>query len=229
MNENTNKFLPFIWKIFVIVVLFAMAIFLFEVAPYYKPTETFEKDVLRVVVDDKDVTNSLPDKVILENDVVMMSDETAMKFFDNIFVYYDEKYDTAIITSSKMVGKIKLGENTININGEEKALDGTAKFSGDKLYIPISSIEEVTEVTIDFDEKVIATTPYGWSRVKVIKGAGKQKLKAYKEKFSMANGYVYDNEVMYIFDTENKKFEDYITVRNARGDIRIYYVSRDRG
>lgn len=214
-----NNHLFFIRKIIYVAVFMAIAFSLFTIAPYYKPTETFKKDALRVVVDDKDITNSLSDMVYLNDNVVMMSADTIMKYFENIHIHYDEKYDTAIITSNKMTGKIKLGSSIIDVNGEEKELDGTAKFSGDKLYIPISSIEDITEVTIDFNEKVIATTPRGMSRVKIIKGVGKQKLNAYKNKISMANGYADDGEVLYVFDTENKDFEEYLTVRNERGDI----------
>lgn len=214
-----NKILSFTKKIFWVILLGVFAFLLFKIAPYYKPTETFEKGVLRVVVDDKDVTNSLPDEVFVENDVVMMTSKTAMKYFDNIYIYYDEKYDTAIITSDKMIGKIKLGTNTINVNGEDKALEGTAFMSGEQLYIPISSVEEVTDVSIDFNEKVIATTPRGMSRVKIVKSGSKQKLKAYKNNISMSNGFAYEDELLYVFDTENKAFEDYLTVRNIRGDI----------
>ena len=214
-----NKILSFTKKIFWVILLGVFAFLLFKIAPYYKPTETFEKGVLRVVVDDKDVTNSLPDEVFVENDVVMMTSKTAMKYFDNIYIYYDEKYDTAIITSDKMIGKIKLGTNTINVNGEDKALEGTAFMSGEQLYIPISSVEEVTDVSIDFNEKVIDTTPRGMSRVKIVKSGSKQKLKAYKNNISMSNGFAYEDELLYVFDTENKAFEDYLTVRNIRGDI----------
>ena len=219
MYVHMNKILSFTKKIFWVILLGVFAFLLFKIAPYYKPTETFEKGVLRVVVDDKDVTNSLPDEVFVENDVVMMTSKTAMKYFDNIYIYYDEKYDTAIITSDKMIGKIKLGTNTINVNGEDKALEGTAFMSGEQLYIPISSVEEVTDVSIDFNEKVIATTPRGMSRVKIVKSGSKQKLKAYKNNISMSNGFAYEDELLYVFDTENKAFEDYLTVRNIRGDI----------
>lgn len=209
----------FVLKIVGIILLTVLAYFLFKIAPYYKPTETFENGVIRVVVDDKDVTNSLPDNVFLKDDVVMMSDKTAMKYFDNIYIYYDKKYDTAIITSNKMVGKIKLGENIIDVNGVKKQLEGTTFFSGEKLYVPISSIEEITDVDIDYNEKVVATTPRGWSRVKVVKSPCRQKLKAYKNNISMINGVIESGEELYIFDTENKVNEDYITVRNVRGDI----------
>ena len=214
-----NKTLFFAQKIFWILLLIVLAYFLFTIAPYYKPTETFKEGVLRLVVDDKDVTNSLPDEIFLKDDVVMMSHETAMQYFDNIYVYHDKKYDTVIITSDKMVGKIKVGENIINVNGKDRDLVGTVTCSGEKVFIPISSIEDVTDVTIDYNEKVIATTPKGWSRMKIIISPYEQKVKAYKNKISMLNGIINIDEKIYVFDTENKSLDDYITVRNIRGDI----------
>lgn len=226
MNENLNRFIGIFTKILSVIILMGVAVFLFINAPYFKPTETFKKGVMRLVVDDKDVTNSLPSPVYIEDDIVMMSDKTAMKFFSNVYIYYDKKYDTVIITSEKRVGKIKLGENTINVNGVENQLKGTAKIIDDELYIPISSIEDVTEVEIDFNEKVIATTPLGWARSKQIVVAGKHKLKAYKRELSLTTGVAYDFEKLYIFDTEGKEIEDYLIVRNERGDLGYYQYGK---
>lgn len=219
MNEGLNKFLPLIKKLVVIAVLLSIAVFLFKIAPYYKPTEEFENDVVRVIIDDKDVTNELPDNVFMENNVVMMSSKTAMKYFDSIFVYFDEGYNTAIITNDKTVAKVKLGENVININGEIKSLNGTATMSGDKLYIPISSLEDITNVQIEFNEKVIATTVEGSSRMNKVIVDSEHKLKAYKKVFSMANGIATEGEELFIFDINEKSGEEYVKARNIRGDI----------
>lgn len=216
-----------------IILLMGIAIFLFYEAPYFKPTETFKRGVMHLVVDDKDVTNSLPDPVFVENDVIMVSANTAMKYFKNIYVYYDEKYDTAIITSEDKVGKIKIGDNTIDVNGIEQDIKGTSTFkmiekkdeekanleTVKTLYIPISSIQDVTDVEISFNEKVVATTPWGWSRSKVIEVAKKHSLKAYKRDFSLTTGVAYEGEKLYIFDTEEKESGDYLVVRNERGDL----------
>ena len=214
-----NNIKNFVLKIIAISLLMVLAYILFENAEYFRPKEVFEKDVLRLVVDDKDVTNKLPHEIYVKDNVVMMSRTTAMKYFDNIYIHHDEKYDVVTITSNKMVGKIKIGENKIKVNGEERKIDGTALFSGEELFIPISSIEDVTEVDIDYNEKVVATTPRGWSRVKVAISPCEQKLKGYKREVSLTNGIIESGEELYIFDTENKKNEDYITVRNVRGDI----------
>ena len=226
-----NKVVALIVKFLTVILLMAVAIFLFSVAPYYKPTETFERGVMHFVVDDKDVTNSLPAPVYVQDDVVMISDKTAMKYFDNIYVYYDEKYDTAIITSEKKVGKIKLGENTITINGEEQALKGTATFkmiekTSDEesamektLYIPISSIKDITDVDFVYNKKVIATTLRGYSRLKIVELASTHKLKAYKKEIALTTGVAKKGELLYVFDTEEKELTDYLVVRNERGDI----------
>lgn len=216
-----------------IILLMGIAIFLFYEAPYFKPAETFKKGVMHLVVDDKDVTNGLPDPVFVENDVVMVSANTAMKYFKNIYVYYDEKYDTTIITSENKVGKIKIGESTINVNGIDQNLKGTAtfktieKYDEEKetseniktLYIPISSIQDVTDVEISFNEKVVATTPWGWSRSKVVEVENDHYLKAYKRDLSLINGVAYEGEELYVFDTEEKESGDYLVVRNERGDL----------
>ena len=209
MDENrTNKIVGVVTKFLAVIIFLVIAVFLFSVAPYFKPTEIFEKGVIHLVVDDKDVTNSLPDPVYVENDIVMMSDKTMMKYFKEVFVYYDEKYDTAIITSDKKVGKIKLGEETMTVNGDDSSIKGTVKMSGDTLFLPVSSIKDATDVDVYFNEKVVATTPKGRSRMKVAEALENHKLKAYKKEIALITGEVKKGENLYIFDTEGKEVED---------------------
>lgn len=209
-------------KLLVIALFLVVSIFLFSVAPNFIPKERFDKHAMRVVIDDKDITNSLNDKVFIEGDQIMMSQNMINKFFD-IYVYYDAKYDTAIVTSKTMIGKIKLNDNKININGEEKDFAGTAKFVGEgedkKLYIPMNLIKEVTDIDVYYDKKVVATTPKGLNRAKIVKLAKGVPLKIYKENISGITGKAYKNEILYVFDTEGKELEDYVVVRNIRGDI----------
>lgn len=221
-EKKENKVVATATKILSIIIFITVAIFLFNIAPYFKPTETFKRGVLHLVVDDKDVTNSLPDSVYVEDKLIMMSDKTIMKFFKDIFVYYDSKYDTAIITSNKKVGKIKLSENKININGEDKPLAGTARMSGDSLFIPINLISEVTDVDVEYNQKVIANTPIGKSRMKVAEVKSNHNLKAYKREIALITGVAKKGESLYIFDTEGKNNEDYLTVRDERGNIGYY-------
>lgn len=223
MNENkSNQIMGTITKFLTVIIFIVLAVFLFSVAPYFKPTETFKKGVTHLVVDDKDVTNSLPDPVYIEDDIVMMSDKTIMKFFKDAFVYYDEKYDTAIITSDKMVGKMKIGESSITLNGVEKDIKGTAKMSGDKLFLPVTSIQDATSVDVYYNEKVVATTLKGKSRMKVAEALGNHKLKAYKKELALVTGEVKTGENLYIFDTEGKEVEDYLVIRDERGNIGYY-------
>lgn len=91
-------------NIVIIVITLVLAIFIFNTAPYFEPREKFEEGVTRLVVDSKDITNSIKNKAFVEDDVIMMPRELAIKYFD-IYVYYDKAYDTAIVTSLTDVRK----------------------------------------------------------------------------------------------------------------------------
>lgn len=211
-------------NIIVIVITLFIAIFIFKTAPYYEPREKFEEGVTRLVVDSKDITNSIKNNVFVEDDVIMMPSSLAIKYF-NIYVYYDEPYDTVIITSATDVGKVKLGENRIYLNGNYESLKGTVKKINDVLYVPISSLDKFYDATVYFDEKVIVTTTNGWERIHTVKVSEKEKLKSYKKELSRTTGIAEKDELLYLFD-EQTISGDYIVARNERGDIG--YIKLDK-
>lgn len=227
MSNKSKNFMQIVVKLVVISVLFEITIFLFQIAPYYKESEKFDPNVVRVTIDDKDVTNSLPDEVFVENDIVMMSAETLMKYFKP-YVYYDNKYDTVIITSAVDVVKIKNGTNIMNVNGVDESLSGNTQIkeikaeSGEKdyiVYVPINSLQEIFDITVDFNEKVNVTTPNSLTRMKVVTVEEKTRVRTYKKEFSRNNGYAKKNEKLYIFDPNDKTDDGYVKVKNERGDI----------
>lgn len=235
-----NKLILVIRKFCMMLILMSLALFLFNIAPYYKPKETFEKDIVRVVVDNKDVTNFLPDKVYIKDDIVCLSAKTIMKYTD-AFVYYDEKYDTVIITSDVDVVKIKTGDNYMNVNGVNEELIGkveiekneTLNKNGEvivnyKPYVPLNSLQEILNIKLDLNEKVILTTPEGGNRIHVVKADKKINLQLYKKELSKTIGEANKNENLYLFDVVKKQDsgESYVVARNERGDIG--YVSLDK-
>lgn len=227
MSNKSKSFMQIIAKLVVISVLLGITIFLFQIAPYYKESEKFDPNVVRVTIDDKDVTNSLPDEVFLEDDIIMMSAETLMKYFKP-YVYYDNKYDTVIITSDVDVVKIKNGTNIMNVNGVDESLSGSTQIketkaeSGEKdyiVYVPINSLQKIFDITVDFNEKVNVTTPNSLTRMKVVTVEDKTRVRTYKKEFSRNNGYAKKNEKLYIFDPNDKTDDGYVKVKNERGDI----------
>lgn len=226
-----KNFIQIIVKLIIIAVLLGVSIFLFKVAPYYIEKEKFDPNVVRVTIDDKDVTNFLPDEVFVENDAIMMSAETIMKYFEP-FVYYDKKYDTVIITSDIDVIKIKVGDNSMNINGVDESLIGKVEIkqikvtnesgdtdTSDKVYVPINSLQDILDIELDFNEKVNIFTSKAFTRMQTVTVQDKTKLKTYEEKFSRNNGLAKKGEKLYIFDSENKNDEEYVKIKNERGDI----------
>lgn len=227
MSNKSKSFMQIIAKLVVISVLLGITIFLFQIAPYYKESEKFDPNAVRVTIDDKDVTNSLPDEVFLEDDIIMMSTETLMKYFKP-YVYYDNKYDTVIITSDVDVVKIKNGTNIMNVNGVDESLSGSTQIketkaeSGEKdyiVYVPINSLQKIFDITVDFNEKVNVTTPNSLTRMKVVTVEDKTRVRTYKKEFSRNNGYAKKNEKLYIFDPNDKTDDGYVKVKNERGDI----------
>ena len=230
MKNEKSSIMPLVFRLIVIFILLIISAFLFEIAPYYKLKETFEDGVTRLVVDSKDVTNSSPHYAYVDNGVIMMSADTVMKYFD-VFVYYDQKYDTAIITNDVTVAKIKLGENQIDINGEVKALEGIATMkeienesnteSGENevLYIPVSSLQDIVRANIEFNDKIIVTTIDGGNRICLATADDKTKLRLYKRIFTKTMGIVNPGETIYLFDINDSGDSDYYVARNIRGDI----------
>lgn len=211
------KNILFVKNIIIIVITLALAIFIFNTAPYFEPREKFAEGVTRLVVDSKDITNSIKNNVFLEDGVIMMPSDLVIKYLD-IYVYYDEYYDTAIITSLNDVGRIKLGESKIYLNGECEEMKGTAKMIDDVLYVPISSLSRFYDAKVDFNEKVVVTTKDGWQRVHMVKVHKTEKLKSYKRELSRTTGVATKGEFLYLFD-EQKVSGEYVVARNERGDV----------
>ena len=78
-------------NIIIIVVTLFIAIFIFKTAPYYEPREKFEEGVTRLVVDSKDITNSIKNNVFVEDDVIMMPSSLSKKYFNIIYQFIKDQ------------------------------------------------------------------------------------------------------------------------------------------
>lgn len=87
--------------------------------------------------------------------IAMISLEDISNLFDKNIRYNEEKKE--IITTGKMhVGKIVVGDFSININGTDSAVNLSAYNEGDKIYLPINDLSTIyqIEVNITDDNKV---------------------------------------------------------------------------
>jgi spore germination protein YaaH len=201
-------------RIFTIIIFLIVIGMIFIVAPNYLIGDVYEKNEIRVILDDKEITKELPEKAIIKEGKIMLSRATVDKYFDK-YLYLDEKYNTLITTSDKMVSKLTIGENKIQINNDIKDITVPAQLIDELIYIPIEELQEVYNIQVEFNEKVIITSNQK-AKSKIYIG---NNLKQYKLKtpISRVTGNINANEFFYYYGEDYKT--KWIYVRNSRGDL----------
>ncbi len=211
------KFFRALLKLIIVIIFFAIAYGVCALTPYYIETTHYEKDEIRVVIDDNEYTKSLPDVAAFTSEKVMLSFDTIKKYFYE-YIFWDEKYETVIVAKDKTVMKMPVDENKILVNGKEKDISVPVQYINQKLYIPIEELEEIFDLKVDVNEKIIVTTKDAdYFSVKV---DNKIHTKKYKKDFCMTTDVVKKGETIEIFDDyENKGDDDYLWVRTENGSF----------
>lgn len=211
------KFFRALLKLIIVIIFFAIAYGVCALTPYYIETTHYEKDEIRVVIDDNEYTKSLPDVAAFTSEKVMLSFDTIKKYFYE-YIFWDEKYETVIVAKDKTVMKMPVDKNKILVNGKEKDISVPVQYINQKLYIPIEELEEIFDLKVDVNEKIIVTTKDAdYFSVKV---DNKIHTKKYKKEFCMTTDVVKKGETIEIFDDyENKGDDDYLWVRTENGSF----------
>ena len=211
------KFFRALLKLIIVIIFFAIAYGVCALTPYYIETTHYENDEIRVVIDDNEYTKSLPDVAAFTSEKVMLSFDTIKKYFYE-YIFWDEKYETVIVAKDKTVMKMPVDENKILVNGKEKDISVPVQYINQKLYIPIEELEEIFDLKVDVNEKIIVTTKDAdYFSVKV---DNKIHTKKYKKDFCMTTDVVKKGETIEIFDDyENKGDDDYLWVRTENGSF----------
>jgi spore germination protein YaaH len=211
------KFFRALLKLIIVIIFFAIAYGVCALTPYYIETTHYEKDEIRVVIDDNEYTRSLPDVATFTSEKVMLSFDTIKKYFYE-YIFWDEKHETVIVAKDKTVMKMPVDKNKILVNGKEKDISVPVQYINQKLYIPIEELEEIFDLKVDVNEKIIVTTKDAdYFSVKV---DNKIHTKKYKKDFCMTTDVVKKGETIEIFDDyENKGDDDYLWVRTENGSF----------
>lgn len=211
------KFFRALLKLIIVIIFFAIAYGVCALTPYYIETTHYEKDEIRVVIDDNEYTKSLPNVAAFTSEKVMLSFDTIKKYFYE-YIFWDEKYETVIVAKDKTVMKMPVDKNKILVNGKEKDISVPVQYINQKLYIPIEELEEIFDLKVDVNEKIIVTTKDAdYFSVKV---DNKIHTKKYKKDFCMTTDVVKKGETVEIFDDyENKGDDDYLWVRTENGSF----------
>lgn len=110
-----------------------------------------------LIINNKNVTSSLKQKVLIEDDIIYLSKQDISNFFDK-YIYQDEKAEKIVTTYDKKIAEIGFDENEININGSDKQISAHAIEKDGQIYLPISEMTDVYNIEIsDIKESNIVT------------------------------------------------------------------------
>ncbi|MBR6252860.1 MAG: hypothetical protein IKR04_03365 [Clostridia bacterium] len=166
----------FIIRVLVVVLFLGVFIWLINQAPDYDIEYKYNNGDLRVIVNDREITretNRLPEMAIMHNGEVMLSHNTIDILFDKD-LYFEEKYNTFITTSNDHRADIKIGADSITMDGVEVPIktpaikteydystdDRYAEKTNKKeiYYLPIEDLKDVYDINVEFNDKLIITT-----------------------------------------------------------------------
>ncbi len=100
-----------------------------------------------LIINNTNVTSNLKNEIIIEDDIIYLSESDISNFFDK-YIYYDEEIDKIITTYDKKIAEIGFDENIININGSDKQIYACAIERDGEIYLPISEMTDVYNIEI---------------------------------------------------------------------------------
>lgn len=105
-----------------------------------------------LIINNKNVTANLKNEVLIEDDIIYLSEADIANFFDK-YIYEDEENDQIITTYEKKIATIGFEKDTININGSDKKIYAHAIMKDKTVYLPISEMKDVYDIEISNIEK----------------------------------------------------------------------------
>lgn len=211
-------------KLIVVCIFIGVAYMICDLTRYYVRPIYYKEDETRVIINDSEVTRALPDDALFVDEKIMLSFDTIKKYFDE-YIYFDEKYQTVIITSDIDVVKLKLDEKKININGNEKNIEVAARKIDEDIYVPIEELQDVYNIEVLNNEKIIITTNnVEYKKVQITE---KEKIKLYKRELSLTTGKFKKEDIITTFETDDEK--GYTRVRTANGNLGYIKTEKIKG
>mgnify|MGYP000280825702 CR=1 FL=1 len=127
-------------------------VFVLNTAQNYIRNEITGKTNL--VINNGNVTKSIKNDVIVEDDVIYLSTKDIANFFDD-HIFYDNKYNQIITTSDTKVATFVIDKNKCTINSSDVSLIAPAKKIGNEFYLPFS---EISKIVYNVETKYISET-----------------------------------------------------------------------
>ena len=207
-------------KVLIVLLLLACACTIFYLAPNYKAN--YEVGKVNLIINNNNITYSLEHDVIIQDKIIYVSKEDMSVFFD-YYINYNEQYNLVITTTETVVASIEVGANVININGEDFEIAASVIEVNDVLYVPISEMEQVYNIEVDYKENTSVVTVDSLDREQkkatVTKNTTAKKLTKFLSR--ALDRLKTGDSVIYISETE----DGFVKVRTGNG--RIGYIEKE--
>lgn len=110
-----------------------------------------------LVINNRNVTSDLKNEVLIEDNVIYLSEADVQNFFDK-YLYEDKETNQIITTYEKKVAAIGFEENKVTINGSEKNIYAHAINKDGTVYLPVSEMKDVYNLEIaNIEESKVVT------------------------------------------------------------------------
>ena len=114
-------------------------------------------ETINLVINNRNVSSDLKHEVLIEDDIIYLSEDDIANFFDK-YIYHEEETNQIITTYEKKIAAIGFEENTITINGSEKGIYAHAIERDGEVYLPISEMTDVYDIEIaNIEETKVVT------------------------------------------------------------------------
>lgn len=134
---------------------------------------------INLVINNRNMTESLKNDVMIENDVIYISSKDVGNFFDSS-IFYDNKYDQIITSSYDKLAALPVGKTQIQVNSSNTTIKAPVMKKENNFYIPFSALENIYNVKVNYQESMNIVTVDSLDRDYSIATASKNSNVKYK-------------------------------------------------
>lgn len=217
-HKVKNKKTKGIYKFVVTLVLLIIIAWVLNIAPNYIRDNIGNK--VSLVINNNNVTKRLQNDVIIENDVIYISEEDIENYFDGE-IHYDSQYNQIITTSETKVAALPINSKTIEINSSRITIYAGAIQRDDKYYLPFSEISKnIYNIETSYIKETNTVVAVSLDRELVYANSSKKNKVKYKPTiFSKSVDTIERGDTITIVKSEEEIPEGWTKVTTERGKI----------
>ena len=158
-NKNTNVDIAnkkkIIKKILAIIIAIIVFVIIVLIANHFIILDKNKN--INLVINNKNVTSNLKNEILIEDDIIYLSQQDIQNFFDK-YIYKEDETNQIITTYDKKIAAIGFEKNIITINGSKKEIYAHTIERDGITYLPISEMKDVYNIEIKNIEKTKVVT-----------------------------------------------------------------------